>query len=109
MQLLETFVSEDQSVVDIPNVTDEQVVVSQGLFEIHGLNLFTDGNYHQTQCCEQRASHTTAASLADASVPQSERLHVQSRLDERRYIFDHNLSGDVETSERATFYEVTRN
>ena len=28
MQLLKTFVSEDQSIVDIPNVTDEQVVIA---------------------------------------------------------------------------------
>jgi hypothetical protein len=49
MQLLKTFVSEDQSIVDIPNVTDEQVVIAQGRFEIDGPNLFTDGTYHQTQ------------------------------------------------------------
>ena len=35
-------------------------------------------------------------------------MHVQSRIDERRYAFNHNLAGDVETSERATFDEVTR-
>ena len=48
MPLLKTFVSEDQSIVDITNVTDEQVVIARGLFEIDGPNLFTDRNYHQT-------------------------------------------------------------
>ena len=34
MQLLKTFVSEDQSIVEITNVTDEQVVIARGLLKL---------------------------------------------------------------------------
>ena len=50
----------------------------------------------------------TTTSLADTACAQCKRLHVKSRCDEGWYIFDHDLSGDVETSERAAFDWVSK-
>ena len=44
----EAFVSKDETVVDIADVADEQVMVGKKLVEGNGPDLFTDGNHHQT-------------------------------------------------------------
>ena len=44
----EAFVTKDETVVDISDVTDEKVVVGEKLIEGNGPNLFTDGDDHQT-------------------------------------------------------------
>jgi hypothetical protein len=46
---LESSISKDESIVNVADVSDEQVVIGQNLFEIHWPNLFTDGDNHQAQ------------------------------------------------------------
>ena len=88
MQLLKTFVSEDQSIVDIPNVTDEQVVIA-----------VKDALKLMGQTCSLMET-TIRHSAGDKGLPtglprrsrthrstQSESLHVQSRFDESPYGF----------------------
>ena len=41
-------VSQDQAIVDIPNVSDKEVVVGEDCFEVDGPDLFADGHHHQT-------------------------------------------------------------
>ena len=45
-EVFETDISKDESVVDVSNTFDEQVVVGKNLFEVDGPDLFTDGDYH---------------------------------------------------------------
>jgi len=47
-KVLEAGIAKDESVVDVSDMFDEQIVVGQHLFEIDGPNLFTDGDNHQT-------------------------------------------------------------
>ena len=44
----EAFLSEDETIVDVSDMADEQVVVGKKLMEGDGPNLFTDGDDHQT-------------------------------------------------------------
>ena len=44
----EAFVSKNETVVDVADVADEQVVVGKKLIEGDGPDLFTDGDNHQT-------------------------------------------------------------
>ena len=46
--MLKLFIAKNQPVVDIPDVTYEQIVVGQRFVEIDGPNLFTDGDVHET-------------------------------------------------------------
>jgi hypothetical protein len=43
--MLKSFVAKTQPVVDIPDVTYEQIVVGQRFVEIDGPNLFTENNH----------------------------------------------------------------
>ena len=42
-------VTDDQAIVDIPNVFDEQVVIVEDRFEVDGPDLCADGDDHQAQ------------------------------------------------------------
>ena len=108
MKLLETVVPKNQWLVNIPDVADEQVVIDQSLFEVHWPNLFTDGDDHQAQCWRKRTSNGIVPSLADTAAAQCKRLHIKSRCEKGWHIFDHNLSSDIETSERAALYKIAR-
>ena len=44
----EAFVSEDETVVDVTDVSDKQVVVGKELMKGGGPDLFADGNHRQT-------------------------------------------------------------
>ena len=46
-KILKTPVTKDQSIVDIADVFDEEVVVGEDGFEVDGPNLFADGNHHE--------------------------------------------------------------
>ena len=48
-EILESSISKDESIVNVADVSDEQVVIGQNLFEIDWPNLFTDGDNHQAQ------------------------------------------------------------
>ena len=41
-------ITKDESIVNVANVFDKQIMIGQHLFEIDGPNLFTDGDNHQT-------------------------------------------------------------
>ena len=78
------------------------------LVEVDGPDLFADGNYHQAECWGQGTAHWAASALTDTFLSKSEGLHVQSRFDQFWDVLDENLSGDVETTECASFYDVAR-
>ena len=86
---------------------DEQVMVGENLFEVDGPNLLTDGYNHEATCWRQWTSHRTASTLSDATLAQREGLHIQCRLEQGWYIFDHNLPGDVESTEGATLEKIS--
>ena len=44
---MKTAVTKDQSIVDIADGFDEEVVVGEDGFEVDGPNLFADGNHHE--------------------------------------------------------------
>ena len=82
-------------------------MVGENLFEVDGPNLLTDGSTMRQTCWRQWTSHRTASTLSDATVGPSEGLHIQCRLEQGWYIFDHNLPGDVESTEGATLEKIS--
>ena len=46
-QCSEAFVSKYEAIVNISDVSNEQMMVGEKLMEGNGLNLFTDGDYHK--------------------------------------------------------------
>jgi hypothetical protein len=48
-QFCEAFVTKDQTIVNIADVSNEQMMIRENLVEGTGPNLFTDGNDHQAE------------------------------------------------------------
>ena len=46
-QCSEAFVSKYETIVNVTDVSNEQMMVGEKLMEGNGLNLFTDGDYHK--------------------------------------------------------------
>ena len=106
-KVCEAFVSKYQTIVNIADVSDEQMMVGEGLAKGTGPNLFTDGNDHKAKSWGERTPHGTSSALADTSFAQGKGLHVQGRLDQVRNMFDDNLPSDIETTKGTSFDDVT--
>ena len=105
-EIKKSSISKYQAVVNISNVTDEEMVVGEYLVKIDGPNLFADRDHHQAKCWGEGAAHWTTTALANARLSKSKGLHVKGRFYQPWYILDENLSGDIESSERASFDDV---
>ena len=103
----EAFVSKNQTIVNITDVPNEQMMIGEDLAESARPNLFTDGNDHKAESWGERAPHGTSSALTYTSLAQGKGLHVQSRLDQVRHVFDDNLPSDIETTKCASFDDVT--
>ena len=103
----EAFVSKNQTIVNIADVPNEQMMIGEDLAESTRPNLFTDGNDHKAESWGERAPHGTSSALTYTSLAQGKGLHVQSRLDQVRNVFDDNLPSDIETTKCASFDDVT--
>ena len=78
-EMLKPRVSKDESIVNISDVFDEEVMVGKDLFEVDGPDLLTDRNDHEAEGRGQGASHWPASALSNASLAQGKRLHVKGR------------------------------
>ena len=106
-KVCEAFVSKYQTIVNIADMPDEQMMVGEGLAKGTGPNLFTDGNDHKAKSWGERTPHGTSSALADTSFAQGKGLHVQGRLDQVRNMFNDNLPSDIETTKGTSFDDVT--
>ena len=107
-QISEAGITQDQAIVDIPNVADEKVVVGENRFEVNGPDLFADGDNHEAQGRRQRTSHWTASKLTNTSVAQAESLHLQCRGKQGRDVLDGDFPCDVQATEGSSLNGVAR-
>ena len=106
-ELLKSGIAKDEPAVHVANLFDKEVMIREDLFEVYGPNLFIDGYHHKAECRRKGTSHWTSSSLTDATLAQGERLHVKGRGEKGWDILDDNLPGDVQSTERAAFDEIS--
>ena len=105
-KVCEAFVSKYQTIVNIADMPDEQMMVGEGLAKGTGPNLFTDGNDHKAKSWE-RDSPWDFSALADTSFAQGKGSACSGRLDQVRNMFNDNLPSDIETTKGTSFDDVT--
>ena len=106
--MLKYFVAKNQPVVDIPNVTYEQIVVSQRFMKLMNQICSLMEATMRPQGRREWAAHRASTALTNGALSQCKGVHVQCCFDESRHILDHKLSCDIELPERTAFNQVSR-
>ena len=101
---METSITKNESVVNIPDVADEKMVVFKDGVEVDGPDLFIDRNHHEAQGWRKRTAHGGTTELGYTSMAPTKGLHFQCRRDQGRNVLDDQFSCDIQAT-TCTFFD----